>query len=194
MFVCVFGCFPPLSFHLHYSNTHPCVTSLSCLICALKKSPNSLCYVLSGYHLTFQLKVCIVCVFPRGEAILLPALPIPSISEREPKDTRPECPPFAFWQQPVPRHKESNTEPGGARSAGCQTHTDATTTTRVTHLDWGQSSQGQPKKIPKNERTGSWTQDSWWTFQTSPCHPSPFNELRHIFYNEGSSFSFFNLK
>ena len=77
--------------------------------------------------------VCVcVCVLLRGEAILLPALPIPSISEREPKDARPECPPYAFRQQPVPRHTELATEPGGARSAGCQTPTNATTTTTIT--------------------------------------------------------------
>lgn len=46
-------------------------------------------------YLISQLYVCVV-VFVRGEAVLLQALPIPSLSEREPKDARPECPPYAF--------------------------------------------------------------------------------------------------
>lgn len=75
-------------------------------------------------------------MFFRGEAILLPPLPVPSLSEREPKDARPERPPHAFRQQPVPGHQELFAEPGGARS---QAPTDApttitTTTTTVDHL------------------------------------------------------------
>lgn len=70
-----------------------------------------------------------LCVLLRGKAILLPALPIPSLSEREPKDARSECPPYAFRQQPVPRLQERAAEPGGARSSGFQTASNTTMTT-----------------------------------------------------------------
>lgn len=92
-------------------------------------SPNAMHDVLPGPPMTFQLNLCIMCLFLRGEAILLPALPIPSFSERELKDACPECPPHAFWQQPVPRCEKLVAEPGGARTPNC-----VTTTTTIDHL------------------------------------------------------------
>lgn len=156
MFVCVFACFPFLFPPQRVSSlVHIAVLVKSLVHSNISKASRPfqiLCMTSSlAFTWPFNLILCImcVCVFLRGEAILLPALPIPSLSEREPKDARPECPPYAFWQQPVPRHKEFVAEPGGARSAGCQTPTNATTT--IDHLidpDLDQISQGitQPQK------------------------------------------------
>lgn len=94
-----------------------------------------------------------VCMFSRGKAIQLPALPIPSLSEREPKDARPKCPPLTFRQQPVPRQESIDPEPGRARRTGCQPPTKTTVTTD--HKD--------PDSFLEILRFESLTQDSWWT-------------------------------
>lgn len=74
-------------------------------------------------HLSLLSVLCVcVCVSSRREAILLPPLPIPSLAEREPKDARPECPPHAIRQQPVPGHQGPPAGPRGARDPATLIH------------------------------------------------------------------------
>lgn len=111
-----------------------------------------------------------LCMFSRGKAIQLPALPIPSLSEREPKDARPKCPPLAFWQQPLPGRKRLDPKPGRARRPGCQTPTQTT----VTQTD------GPPKPWQL-----SWNPEVWKLDRSLMINSLVLAEF-WIFYDESS--------
>lgn len=120
----------------HIPPPHSSYPSL-CFVCC-SPYPSSYAPCLMPSHVAYVWPVVCLCLFCRGKAILLPALPIPSISEREPKDARAERPPHAFRQQPVPRHEELVPEPGGAEPSGRQTRTKSamTPTTDLTVINW----------------------------------------------------------
>lgn len=184
----------------------PCVFAYVCL-CSLASSPSfsipsaaSLIYALHHFcpvylNIPVLSKFCVrchlwppydlstLCVFLRGKAILLPTLPIPSLSEREPKDTCPECPPYAFWQQPVPRQEELVTEPWGARRTGCQTPTKPTTAT-INAFSWSDHNLDQlltqsqsSVTVPEIHRSRHKNLRLKVHFLSLSSSPSPFNDV-----------------